>query len=248
MVRAGDVDRGAASPSFVDRARGRGRRSRPWRRELVERALAPDLTYQRAGAVLRAAYDPPFFATYFYGLDVVGHAFYRFAQPEALRRRAARGAPPLRRACSSATRRCSASWVGELGAGACGPATSCWWSPATACEPAPLWRRLLRRAERRPRRAAAPTPARRRRLPAGRGDGDPAGRRARGRLGPGRGAHDPLPDGPARGPRHGGPGAHRDAASRAFARAHPVTFIPSYESLAVAPGRGLRLPPLPDEP
>ena len=36
-----------------------------------------------------------------------------------------------------------------------------------------------------------------------------------------------------------------------FARAHPVTFIPSYESLAVAPfheaGGPEELPPLPDE-
>jgi predicted AlkP superfamily phosphohydrolase/phosphomutase len=54
----------------------------PWRRDLVDRALAPDLTYHRAGSVLRAAYDPPFFATYFYGLDVVGHAFLRYAEPD----------------------------------------------------------------------------------------------------------------------------------------------------------------------
>jgi predicted AlkP superfamily phosphohydrolase/phosphomutase len=54
----------------------------PWRRDLVDRALAPDLTYHRAGLVLRAAYDPPFFATYFYGLDVVGHTFTRFARPD----------------------------------------------------------------------------------------------------------------------------------------------------------------------
>jgi hypothetical protein len=34
-----------------------------------------------------------------------------------------------------------------------------------------------------------------------------------------------------------------------FTRAHPVTFIPSYESLAVTPvtARGPELPPLPDE-
>src|SRR5262249_35499412 len=55
----------------------------PWRRELVEQALAPDLTYERGGAVLRAAYDPPFFATYFRGLEVVGHSFMRFARPES---------------------------------------------------------------------------------------------------------------------------------------------------------------------
>src|SRR5262249_25153634 len=33
--------------------------------------------------VLRAAYDPPFFATYYRGLDVVGHTFFRFARPES---------------------------------------------------------------------------------------------------------------------------------------------------------------------
>jgi hypothetical protein len=37
----------------------------------------------------------------------------------------------------------------------------------------------------------------------------------------------------------------------AFARAHPVSFIPSYESVAVAPGPPAPpvddLPPLPDE-
>jgi predicted AlkP superfamily phosphohydrolase/phosphomutase len=65
---------------FVDSSAGPD--AFPWQRELVERALSPDLTYQRAGAVLRQAYDPPFFATYVYGLDVVGHAFYRFTHPE----------------------------------------------------------------------------------------------------------------------------------------------------------------------
>jgi predicted AlkP superfamily phosphohydrolase/phosphomutase len=51
-------------------------------RELVERALCPDLTYERAGAALRAAYDPPFYANYLYGMDVLGHTFLRYAQPE----------------------------------------------------------------------------------------------------------------------------------------------------------------------
>src|SRR5687767_4563585 len=54
----------------------------PLLRELVQCALAHDLTYHRAGAVLRAAYDPPFFATYYHGLDVVGLAFTRFAHPD----------------------------------------------------------------------------------------------------------------------------------------------------------------------
>jgi hypothetical protein len=67
---------------FVDVSAASPGRDWPWRQELVDRALAPDLTYHRAGAVLRAAYDPPFFATYFYGLDVVGHAFLRYAEPD----------------------------------------------------------------------------------------------------------------------------------------------------------------------
>jgi predicted AlkP superfamily phosphohydrolase/phosphomutase len=76
-----DVDRALLS-EFVDLSVELPADAVPWRRELVERALAPDLTYHRAGAVLRAAYDPPFFATYYHGLDVVGHAFTRFAHPD----------------------------------------------------------------------------------------------------------------------------------------------------------------------
>src|SRR5262249_7723385 len=54
----------------------------PWREQLLERALAPDLSYERAGEMLRAAYDPPFYAACFHGLDVVGHGFLRFADPD----------------------------------------------------------------------------------------------------------------------------------------------------------------------
>jgi predicted AlkP superfamily phosphohydrolase/phosphomutase len=53
-----------------------------WQQDLMRDALSPDLTYLRAGSVLREAYDPPFFATYFFGLDVVGHSFLRYARPE----------------------------------------------------------------------------------------------------------------------------------------------------------------------
>jgi predicted AlkP superfamily phosphohydrolase/phosphomutase len=51
-------------------------------RDLAERALAPDLTYERAGLLLRSAYDPPFFALSLYGFDVLGHSFRRYAHPE----------------------------------------------------------------------------------------------------------------------------------------------------------------------
>ncbi len=79
-VRGEDVDRALVS-EFIDVAVPPGPEDDALRRELVEQALAPDLTYRRAGSMLREAYDPPFFAMYFYGLDVVGHAFLPFAHP-----------------------------------------------------------------------------------------------------------------------------------------------------------------------
>jgi hypothetical protein len=79
-VEGTDVDRGLVS-EFIDLSAPADPRGDELRRELVEDALAPDLTYRRAGAVLRSAYDPPFFATYFYGLDAVGHVFLPYARP-----------------------------------------------------------------------------------------------------------------------------------------------------------------------
>lgn len=57
--------------------------SAPWRYELVDQALAPDLTYERVGSLLQTALDPSFYALYFRGPDIVGHPFLRFAQPES---------------------------------------------------------------------------------------------------------------------------------------------------------------------
>ena len=81
-TRARAVRAAEADPAFLAEFVDEPARPGPWRRALVEEALAPDLTYQRAGSLLRAAYDPPFFATYVYGLDVAGHAFFRFAHPD----------------------------------------------------------------------------------------------------------------------------------------------------------------------
>jgi predicted AlkP superfamily phosphohydrolase/phosphomutase len=80
-VSAGDVE-GTLVSEFLDRDPPAPPLGEMWESELVERALAPDLTYRRAAEVLRSAYDPPFFAIYFYGADVVGHSFTRFAQPD----------------------------------------------------------------------------------------------------------------------------------------------------------------------
>src|SRR5207244_11280374 len=54
-VEADDVDRAMVS-RFVDLQVQVPGDAMPWRRELVERALVPDITYERAGAVLRQAY------------------------------------------------------------------------------------------------------------------------------------------------------------------------------------------------
>ena len=80
VVSGRDVDRAFVS-EFIERVPAGSAEDETLRRRLVDDALAPDLTYQRAGALLRSAYDPPFFATYFYGLDVVGHTFLPFARP-----------------------------------------------------------------------------------------------------------------------------------------------------------------------
>jgi predicted AlkP superfamily phosphohydrolase/phosphomutase len=53
----------------------------PWKAEL-SRALADDMTYRSIGNRLRQEFQPKVFATYYFGLDVIGHYFTRFHQPE----------------------------------------------------------------------------------------------------------------------------------------------------------------------
>lgn len=53
----------------------------PWRAELT-RALADDMTHHRIGQRLRAEMNPDVFATYYFGLDVIGHFFTRYSQPD----------------------------------------------------------------------------------------------------------------------------------------------------------------------
>ena len=244
-VEPADVD-AATIAQFVDlSAEAPGDRI-PWRRDLVERALAPDLTYQRAGSVLRAAYDPAFFGTYFYGLDVVGHGFLRFALPE----RFGDVRPEEVRRYGKVLDRYTAQlgqWLGDLAQGL-RPGEILLVVSGYGMEPVPLWRRLL----------------------AGLG-GDPA------TSGTHEGAPDgflmAVGDGVRPGAALGsasvldvaptvlylmGLPVARDMEGRVlteiveedFTRAHPVTFVPSYESLAVAPVAeplDLDLPPLPDE-
>lgn len=134
-----DVDRALIS-EFVDLSVDLPDDPVPWRRELVERALAPDLTYHRAGAVLRAAYDPPFFATYYNGLDVVGHAFTRFAQPDRFGNVAVEEARRYGGVYDAYAELLS-RWVGEA-AQALGPGDVLLVVSGHGMEPVPLWRRL----------------------------------------------------------------------------------------------------------
>ncbi|HEY5906649.1 MAG TPA: alkaline phosphatase family protein [Vicinamibacteria bacterium] len=218
----------------------------PWRKELVERALAPDLTYERAGAVLRTAYDPPFFATYVYGLEVVGHAFLRFAEPDRFGdvkpEEARRYGRVLDRYLSLIAERL---FEAER---ALGPDDVLVVVSAYGMEPVPLWRRLFSARERSGTHANAPDGLL---LALGAGirpgatlagasvldvtptllylAGLPVGRDMEGRV-------------------------LAEMFEESFARAHPASYIPSYENLAVAPGLpppaaapGEDLPPLPDE-
>jgi predicted AlkP superfamily phosphohydrolase/phosphomutase len=244
VVEPADVDPALIS-EFVDLSVEVPGDRLPWRRELVERALAPDLTYQRAGAVLRAAYDPPFFATYFYGLDVVGHAFMRYAAPD----RFGNVRPEEVRRYGRVMDRYAtlvSQWVGES-ARALRPGEILVVVSGYGMEPLPLWRRAVEAlrgdAFRSGTHAGAPDG-----FFMAVGDGVKAGGTLTGAS--------VLDVAPTILYLMGLPVA-RDMEGRVltgildddFTRGHPVTFIPSYESLAVTPvaGRGWDLPPLPDE-
>jgi hypothetical protein len=214
---------------------------------LATNALAPDLSYARAAGVLRGAYDPPFFAISFHGYDVAGHRFYRYAHPEVFG-----DVPPddVRRYGRILDRYASllGRWVGEQ-AQLLRPGEVLVVLSAHGLEPAPLWRRLLGALTGTTVAAASHAGG-----PEGFflavGDGIRPGARVRGASA--------LDVAPTLLYLMGLPVA-RDMEGRvlteildeSFARRNPVTFIPSYESLAVAPaapGAPLEeLPPLPEE-
>ena len=244
-VEADDVDRAMVS-RFVDLQVQVPGDAMPWRRELVERALVPDITYERAGAVLRQAYDPPFVVTCYQGLDVVGHAFTRFAKPE---RFGDVSGAEVRRYGAVVDRYAAylSERVGEAIQGL-RPGEILLVVSGYGMEPVRLWRRALSAlAGERPApsgtHAAAPDG-----FLLAVGDGVKAG----GLLH----SASVLDVAPTILYLMGLPVA-RDMEGRVlteivdedFARAHPLSFIPSYESLAVTTSRaaGSDLPPLPDE-
>jgi predicted AlkP superfamily phosphohydrolase/phosphomutase len=225
-----DVDR-AQVGEFIDMSVELPNDRVLWRRELLERALAPDLTYQRAGGVLRAAYDPPFFATRFYGLDVVSHAFMRFARPDAF----GDVSPEEVRRYGHVLDRYLAllsEWIGDAER-SLRPGEILLVVSGYGMEPAPLWRRGLSWLEGEPSIGGIHDGA-----PDGLllavGDGIRAGGSLR--------AASVLDVTPTILYLMGLPVA-RDMEGRVltemiddeFAHAHPVTYVPSYESLAVTP-------------
>lgn len=244
-VEAGDLPPALVS-QFVDEQVEIPGDQVPWRRELLERALAPDLSYERAGDVLRVAYDPPFFATYFYGLDVVGHAFLRFAEPD----RFGDVSPLEVRRYGKVVER-YAAYLGQVAGSAAErlrPGEVLLIVSAYGMEPVPFWRRLLGGLAGSPERSGTHAGA-----PDGFvlavGDGIRPGARL--------GGASLLDIAPTILYLMGLPVA-RDMEGRVmtemldedFARSHPVSVISSYEGLAVAPAAGtpeLELPLLPDE-
>jgi hypothetical protein len=214
---------------------------------LAEDALAPDLTYVRAAEVLRRAYTPSLLVVSLHGYDLAGHTFYRQAHPEAFgnvgAEEARRYGRVLDRYASLVER-----WVGEIER-ELGPGDVMVVLSAHGLAPVPLWRRLVGTLT--GTAVAAATHA-----------GAPDGVL----IVAGEGIRPaPLPAGasvldvaPTLLYLMGLPVA-RDMEGRVlteilepeFARQNPVTFIPSYESLAVtpsAPGPPVDdLPPLPEE-
>jgi predicted AlkP superfamily phosphohydrolase/phosphomutase len=228
----------ASAPSALDD---------PRLRTLAERSLAPDLTYARAAQVLRQAYRPSLLVVSFQGYEEVGHDFYRFAHPEAFGNvsedEARRyGRAPARYA--SLVER----WVAEIEKDL-GPEDVLVVVSGYGLAPTPLWRRLV---------GALTGTAVGSATHAGAPDGVlfVAGGGIRPGAVPARASV--LDVAPTLLYLLGLPVA-RDMEGRvlteildpAFASENPVTFIPSYESLAVAaaaPGPPLdELPPLPDE-
>jgi hypothetical protein len=214
---------------------------------LAAQALAPDLTYARAAGVLRGAYDPPFFAISFHGYDLAGHTFYRYAHPEVFGdvapEEASRYGRVLDRYASLL-----GQWAGEQAQGL-RPGEVLVVLSGHGLEPTPLGRRLLGALLGTSVAAASHAAA-----PPGFflavGDGIREGATIR--------SASVLDVAPTLLYLMGLPVA-RDMEGRVlteildeqFARHNPVTFIPSYESLDVAPaapGAPLEeLPPLPEE-
>jgi predicted AlkP superfamily phosphohydrolase/phosphomutase len=245
-VRAEDVDP-ALLADLADAPRGASPLEDPRLRELAQVALAPDLTYKRAAEVLAAAYRPALLVVTFHGYDAASHRFYREAHPDAFgnvpTEDARRYGRVLERYAALLGR-----FVSELERELL-PGDLLLVVSAHGLEPVPLWRRLLgvlSGTEVQAASHAAAPPG----LLLAYGEGIRPGATLAGAS--------VLDVAPTLLYLLGLPVA-RDMEGRVltemlepgYARDHPVTFIPSYEGLAVAPAipgaHAFELPPLPDE-
>jgi predicted AlkP superfamily phosphohydrolase/phosphomutase len=230
-VRAEDLDP-ALLYDFVDAPRaGASALDDPRLRELAERSLAPDMTYRRVAEVLSPAYRPSLEILAFHGYDAAGHTFYRYAHPEAfgdVRPDAARRYGHVLERYASLLGR----WIGEIEK-ELGPDDVLVVVSAHGLEPTRLWRRLVGTLTGTEVAAASHAAA-----PPGLLLAVGAG------IQPGAGlvGASVLDVTPTLLYLLGLPVA-RDMEGRVltemldpvYARDHPVTFIPSYEGLAVAP-------------
>ncbi len=245
-MRAEDIDP-ALLADLAEAPRGGSPLEDPRLRALAENALAPDLSYRRAAEVLGSTYRPALFVLGFHGYDSVGHGFYRYAHPEAF----GDVRPEEARRYGRVLGRYAAllgGFVSELEK-ELGPADILIVVSAHGLEPTPLWRRLLGVLS-GTHVAAASHAA-----------GPPGVLLAFGegiRPGATLAGASVLDVAPTLLYLLGLPVA-RDMEGRVltemlepgFAREHPVTFIPSYEGLAVTaavPGTPVdELPLLPEE-
>lgn len=245
-VRAADLDPDLVA-GFADAPRLGAPLGDPRLHALAEQALAPDLSYARVADVLLAAYRPAFAVIDFHGYDVAGHAFYREAHPEAFGNVAAQDARRYGRVLERYADFLG-RYVGEL-ARRLEPADVLLVVSSHGLEPTPLWRRVVGALSGTGVAAASHAAA-----PPGLLLAYGAGIRPGAVL---EGAS-VLDVAPTLLYLLGLPVA-RDMEGRvltemletAYAREHPVTFIPSYEGLAVAPAVPAApvdaLPPLPEE-
>jgi hypothetical protein len=246
MVRGPELDP-ALLMSLVEGPRGATPLSDPRLRALADDALAPDLSYERAAVVLNSTYKPTLLVLSFDGYDGAGHSFYREAHPEAfgdVRPEDARRYGHVLERYASLVSGFVADWQKELG-----PSDLLVVVSTHGLEPAPLWRRLFGSLS---------------------GTGVPAASHASAPPGlillVGEGIRPGVAPASASVTDVAptllyllGLPVPRDMEGRVltellepdYARDHPVTFIPSYEGLAVTPPvRGTPLdllPPLPEE-
>ena len=246
VVKAEDLDP-ALLAGFAEGAQGGAPLDDPRLRSLAESALAPDLSYQRAAEVLSATYRPALLVLSFNGYDAVGHSFYREAHPEQfgdVRPEDARRYGRVLERYASLLSGYVTDWQKTLG-----PSDILVVVSAHGLESTPLWRRLLGVLS-GTRVASSSHEAAPEGLLLVVGEGiRPAVLMA---------GCSALDVAPTLLYLLGLPVA-RDMEGRvlteilepSFAREHPVTYIPSYEGLAVAPalpGTPLDvLPPLPEE-